>query len=494
MNDPFRVFIELRQAYTRYLDSPFRLRYPALMQERRSLLDQDRQLYREPLFEPVVPYKLSGRTIVAGCRDVGASSDVADYVAAGGLFPLNRELFQHQLDAWRASRSGEAVVVTTGTGSGKTECYLLPVFAHLVEESARWRAAASAPQNRLWWRRPRVRRIRQRSHDTGRESAMRALFLYPLNALIEDQLSRIRRGCDSVDARQWLDDRRRGNRYWFGRYAGGTPVSGLSTDSRRRGRLRSLLQEMDAEWERAKLAASNHAQEDILSYFQDPEGSEMWSRWDMQESPPDILITNYVMLNIMLMRPVEYDMFRRTREWLEKDRERHCFHLVVDELHTYRGTPGTEVGYLLRTLLERIGLSPESPQLRIIATSASISGSDRKSLKYLEEFFGRAPSSFRIIDGTPATFRPGDCLPVCQAVCGVSAQSRPARPRRCRCETGIGDRSEFQRFDCATSLGRCSCRNRSNGAGARAGHDCAVFCPAAWRSHFWSRSGPICSC
>ena len=59
MNDPFKTFNELRQAYLRYLDSPFRLRYPALMEERRRLLDRDRQLYRDPLFEPIVPYDLS---------------------------------------------------------------------------------------------------------------------------------------------------------------------------------------------------------------------------------------------------------------------------------------------------------------------------------------------------------------------------------------------------------------------------------------------------
>ena len=403
MNDPFGTFDELRQAYLRYLDSPFRLRYPALMEERRRLLDHDRQLYREPLFEPVVPYKLSGRTVRDACSEFGSSSDVADYVAAGGMFPASWELFQHQLDAWTASRSGEAVVVTTGTGSGKTECYLLPVFAHLVEESVRWRAADIPPHDRLWWNRPRGRRVLQRSHDAGRPSAVRALFLYPLNALIEDQLSRIRRGCDSVDARQWLDSWRGGNRYWYGRYVGATPLPGSNTD-KSRPLLREWLQGMQREWERAKLSASQWGQVDILSYFQDPEGSEMWSRWDMQEAPPDILITNYQMLNIMLMRSIENGIFDRTRTWLEQDREQNCFHLVVDELHTYRGTPGTEVGYLLRTLLERLGLTPDSPQLRLIATSASMEANNPKSRAYLEEFFGRAGSSFRIIDGTPATF------------------------------------------------------------------------------------------
>jgi len=99
----------------------------------------------------------------------------------------------------------------------------------------------------------------------------------------------------------------------------------------------------------------------------------MWSRWDMQEFPPDVLITNYSMLNIMLMRSLEAPVFDLTRQWLAADHSR-VFHFIVDELHTYRGTPGTEVAYLIRVLLERLGLTPDSPQLRIIASSASLAG------------------------------------------------------------------------------------------------------------------------
>ena len=415
MTDPFKTFNELREAYLRYLDSPFRLRYPALMEERRQLLDQDRQLYRDPLFEPIVPYELSGLTVHAACSRVGASQDFADYVAASGLFPEKRELFQHQLDAWSASRRGESVVVTTGTGSGKTECYLLPVFAYLVEESRRWKSAASRPAKALWWSHQYQRRIAQRSHDTMRRNAVRALFLYPLNALIEDQLSRIRRACDGVSARNWLDAERGDNRFWFGRYTGATPVSGPRENPLKRNELRRQLREMHSEWTQARLSAADSRDDEILSYFQDPDGSEMWSRWDMQENPPDILITNYSMLNIMLMRSLETGIFKQTRDWLDEDREGNRFHLVVDELHTYRGTPGTEVGYLLRTLLERLGLTPDSPQLHIIATSASMAADDPNSLEYLEQLFGRDRSSFRIIDGTPARFPSAGALPQAQS-------------------------------------------------------------------------------
>ena len=417
MNDPFLTFNELRSAYLRYLDSPFRLRYQALMEERRTLLDRDRQLYRDPLFEPIVPYESSGMTVRAACSQLGAPQDVAEYLESGGLFPAGRELFQHQFDAWKASKSGEAVVVTTGTGSGKTECYLLPVFASLVEESTGWGAPLARSARALWWNYRNQQRIAQRTHDIGRPKALRALFLYPLNALIEDQLGRIRRACDGPNGRAWLSAKRNGNHYWFGRYTGSTPVSGPQTNASKRQELKRRLSDLESEWGRARLSAARSGDEEILSYFQDPQGSEMWSRWDMQEDPPDILITNYSMLNIMLMRSLESTIFDQTNNWLASDRARNSFHLVVDELHTYRGTPGTEVGYLLRALLSRLGLTPDSPQLRIIATSASIEAGDAGSREYLEQFFGRDRSSFRIIEGRKAAFPSKVALPAVSSFC-----------------------------------------------------------------------------
>ena len=404
MDNPFRVFDEIRQAFLRYLDSPFRLRYDALLEERRSLLDADRQLYRLPLFEPVAPYELSGSTVSDACRRLGLRQEVAEFIGAG-LFPPNRELYKHQLEAWELSRRGRAVVVTTGTGSGKTEAYLIPIFASLVEESSRgWGAPAPPSPNRVWWRHPGQGRIPQRIGEAPQRSpAVRALLLYPLNALIEDQLARVRRAADGPDARRWFDQHRPNQGFWFGRYTSATPVSGLRTNQGKRSELRRLLQEMDADWSGAQQSAIDRNDPRILDFFQNPEGSEMWSRWDMHDAPPDLLITNYSMLNVMLMRSVENNIFDCTRRWLEQDRENHLFHLVIDELHTYRGTPGTEVGYLLRAFLHRIGLTPDSRQLRVIATSASIEN-DVDSLTYLEQFLGRDRSAFSIISGNRQTF------------------------------------------------------------------------------------------
>src|ERR1051326_4591203 len=150
MDAPFRVFDEIRLAYLRYLDSPFRLRYAALRQERRDLLDRDRQLFREPLIEPIPPYESSGHTVSQACKDLGIPDDAADFITRG-LFRSDLPLHSHQFDAWRLSRTGKAVVVTSGTGSGKTECYLLPVFSYLVEDLLRgWGAPRSLPSNYYW--------------------------------------------------------------------------------------------------------------------------------------------------------------------------------------------------------------------------------------------------------------------------------------------------------------------------------------------------------
>ena len=288
------------------------------------------------------------------------------------------------------------MVVTTGTGSGKTECFLLPIAAALIRESITWQPPGTKPNHWDWWnhwlpvgnRRRYEARIPQRGFE-NRPAAIRALILYPLNALVEDQLARLRDGFDGTQARAWLQAQRSGNRFYFGRYTGRTPVSGGRTPAAT-ARLRTELESMDRE---SGLVAGTPA----ARFFARMDGGEMWSRWDMQDHAPDILITNYSMLNITLMRGVEAAIFDQTRQWLQADTA-HIFHLVVDELHTYRGTPGTEVGYLLRVLLDRLGLSPDSNQLRIIASSASVEvGSS--GLRYLEEFFGRDRNRFRIIGG-----------------------------------------------------------------------------------------------
>jgi DEAD/DEAH box helicase domain-containing protein len=149
------------------------------------------------------------------------------------------------------------------------------------------------------------------------------------------------------------------------------------------------------------------ADAEILREFADPRLGEMLTRWDMVEAPPDILVTNYSMLNAMLMRDFEEPLFEATKAWLRS--QDSVLTLVVDELHLYRGTQGSEVAMVVRNLLDRLGIGPDSPKLRVMATSASLSSSS-DGLSYLEEFFGIDRSAFDIVAGVPR--RPVANLPV----------------------------------------------------------------------------------
>ena len=105
------------------------------------------------------------------------------------------------------------------------------------------------------------------------------------------------------------------------------------------------------------------------------------------------------MLSIILLREREQYMFEQTKEWLESNKD-NIFYLIIDELHSYRGTGGTEISYTIKSFLHRLGLSPNSPQLRIIATSASLS--PKNGQKFLSDFFGTdiKDNEFKVIDGT----------------------------------------------------------------------------------------------
>jgi len=316
--NPIRLFENLREMYLRYLDSPFDLRYQDLSTERRQLLDQDGRIYRYPLIEPVPAYRSTGQsfsqaaqTLLGSVWQPGDVTDVADFVSQG-LFPPDWMIHQHQWDVFEeVIVNGRDAVVTTGTGSGKTECFLLPAFASIVRESATWSTPGQRPAQWDWWNhftmqgtnRRWAPQVSQRAHET-RPAAIRALILYPLNALVEDQLARLREALDSPAARSWLQGHRHGNMIYFGRYTGRTPVSGDRTSSNT-ARLRDELRSVHLD---AQAVAGSAAER----YFQNMNGAEMWSRWDMQDAPPDILITNYSMLNIMLMRAIETPIFNQT--------------------------------------------------------------------------------------------------------------------------------------------------------------------------------------
>ena len=395
MHDLVGAYERLSDVYRKYIESAFPLRYPNMAAERRALYSVSDTLSQPPLLEPTPVYPTSNLTLSeAAVRLPREYSDLPN-IAQGLLGDPDIRLWKHQWESVRTVLEDKRdLVVTTGTGSGKTECFLIPVLAELARESAEWPASTTAPNGRKWWESEASPWQSQWDHTMRNANglhAVRAMVLYPLNALVEDQLRRLRQTLDSESVLKWMDSRRAGNRVTFGRYTGATPVSGLPSNDaavrRLRERLRNISDESDSVRDDPDLPR------DARYYFPNIDGGEMWSRWDMQETPPDILITNYHMLNIMLMRQVEAGMFDKTRAWLRSD-PANKFFLIVDELHSYRGTPGTEVAYILRLLLDRLGLSTDSDQLALLATSASVDDTP-KSRKFLREFFGR--DNFQIV-------------------------------------------------------------------------------------------------
>jgi DEAD/DEAH box helicase domain-containing protein len=404
VHDLVGAYQRLDRIYQLYIKSAFPLRYRALADERDRLLQQPGILSQPPLVEPVPIYPPSGMNLSVAANQL--PSEYHNLAELGQMiFDPGVQLYRHQWESLREVLVNHRdLVVTTGTGSGKTECFLLPLFAQLARESQTWEANSQTPNNHRWWN-GNGNRVSQLAH-TPRPKALRALILYPLNALVEDQLRRLRKALEAPSVHQWLDQNRGGNRITFGRYTGQTPVSGIQKEDSIK-RLRNELREIEQQRQQLEIAIQNNPSllqdmPDLLYYFPRLDGGEMWSRWDMQESPPDILITNYSMLNIMMMRSIENNIFDETRNWLSSDPNNQFF-LIIDELHAYRGTPGTEVAYILRLLYSRLGLTPESPQLRILTTTASLDR-NQQGRDFLREFFGRDNFAFITGQQTPPTF------------------------------------------------------------------------------------------
>lgn len=370
MNDPIKIYNEIRNAYYKYIGSGLPFFREEYNLERNQLIKESGSISQPPIIE-IVPKYHEKATLNEFCIAEGVNTELNDFVNCG-LFSqsgsFERKLYDHQYEALRTAHlDRKNIVVTTGTGSGKTECFLLPVIADLVKESRNW--------------------------QKGHCRAMRTMILYPLNALAEDQMIRLRKAVnsrkdDESGALDWLDKNRNGNRFYFGRYTGATPVSG--SREKAKDKLREEKRSLIRDWK----AAKESGEKELLYHIpcMEEDSAEMWDRFSMQEDAPDILITNYSMLNVMLMRDNELKMFEDTRKWLAED-SNNVFHLVIDELHTYRGTSGTEVAYLIRILLDRLGVSPDSPQVQFLATSASLE-ENLQSIDFLSEFFGISKELF----------------------------------------------------------------------------------------------------
>ncbi len=382
----------LRDALIEYIEATYHISDPAILRQRRELLEQLGVVHQAPYLESTPRYMTGDSFSAIKGLDPAALkilSMLADPTAAGKRLLFDPP-YTHQSKAIRETLVNEKnLLIMTGTGSGKTESFLMPILGKLAREASRC------------------------DSRFGDLTGVRALILYPMNALVNDQLGRLRAIFgDSRLVTQFTDWAGRPIR--FARYTSRTPYAGIrekAKDQRRLksfgdfyvGLLKAARESGDAAIEAKKLLeelmargkwpakpdleqwymGSNrrHWQDDNGNFLRAvtlPEDSELVTRHEAQAAAPDLLVTNYSMLEYMLMRPVERPIFDQTKTWLENCPDEK-FLLILDEAHLYRGAGGTEVGLLLRRLRDRLGISED--RFQVICASASF-----ESEKYAPEF------------------------------------------------------------------------------------------------------------
>jgi hypothetical protein len=304
--DPLAASHRISEDYVRYLRTTFSPDDPVLRADFDRELGDGSRLSRGPILQASAPYK-AGASISDLIEDRVLSDELRQLGSAG--LGIDRPLYVHQEKAIRKLASGRNVIVATGTGSGKTEAFLLPILDSL---------------------------LRERESGTLQQSGVRALLLYPMNALANDQLGRLR------ELLQAFPD------VTFGRYVGDTShTQGQGRSAHRR------------------------------RFGVDPLPNELVSREVMQARPPHILLTNFAMLEYLLLRPFEAAFF-------DGPTGEHWRFLVLDEIHVYDGAKGAEMAMLLRRVRDRVNGS-ESGQLRCIGTSATL-GKGREDAPRLIQF------------------------------------------------------------------------------------------------------------
>jgi ATP-dependent helicase YprA (DUF1998 family) len=381
------IFDGMKGTLHRYLEAQYHIWNEGLIEGRKRLLESEGVTFQEPRIE-ATPFYVVGSTYSQ--MQIPAAAKVVLKLAAKQVSTgIPERPYKHQADALESFLGrGEEIIVATGTGSGKTECFLMPILGSLAAESA------ERPES---WLNP----------------GCRALLLYPMNALVNDQLSRLRRLMGQQDVAEHIRGRRPG-RATFGMYTSRTPYPGVTSKARDQSRLRPLVQhayldlppktrqrlDQEGKWPVKDLEGF------VASSFVTGAGdSEMLSRGEMQARCPDLLVTNYSMLEYMLLRPIERSIFDQTAAWLAADKSNY-FTVVLDEAHMYRGSGGAEVAYLLRRLHARLGVGRD--RVRYILTSASL-GKSAEAVARMKSFaadlsgLGAGQREFTLIRGEQLT-------------------------------------------------------------------------------------------
>jgi Lhr-like helicase len=397
---PSQSFDHVTEQMIQYLETAYKISHTDLFAERGELLRERGIIAQAPFIEATPAFRTARKLIeLERAYPDDIPTGLSELVQHG--VPVDRfNLYTHQEESLlRAFSDRPNLLVATGTGSGKTESFLLPILADILREAYTWPATTGPYQrgrydgaNDVW--------LHSRRHEARtRPAALRAIILYPMNALVNDQLSRLRRILARGTSPDWQRRNLNGNVIHFGMYTSLTNPAGAWSDKWRRDKFQKYYSALEEDWQRLRPDLRDSGN------WPRPDSPEMLCRWDMQAAPPDILVTNYSMLEYMLIRPVEFPIFERTRQWLASTPAARLT-LVVDEAHTYTGAKGTEVAHLIRRLKERLDIRSDSPQFRGIATTTSVpAGADDRLLSFISDLFGESPDRFSLIglDSTTLT-------------------------------------------------------------------------------------------
>lgn len=318
--NPIETARKVEDSYREYIATTIHFDDADLQKQLETILCEPGYLAKGPFLEAAPPYRKD--KTVAELVDEGLLCKGMMSLGGGEThnFDPYRPLYVHQVKAIEKSVAERNYAVVTGTGSGKTECFLLPILNDILSEFEK----------------------------SGRSAGVRAMILYPMNALANDQLKRLRQLLKGTDVT-------------FGRYTG-------DTEEKESVALRKWKDENP---DQTRLP------------------NEIISREKIRENPPNILLTNYSMLEYLLLRPEDAPLFEGAfgANWR---------HIAIDEAHVYSGALGTEIAYLLRRVKARIeSETGELPKLHCYATSATI-GSEEDMPKvaiFAQDLFGEVFSS-----------------------------------------------------------------------------------------------------
>lgn len=294
---PLALAQDISGDYRRYIETTFPILDAGLRQQITERVIYEHLLWKGPF--------------VSLSRPFTRGTSVAKLVQEGVLVAETARcfsdwtLYDHQERATQQLVSGQPTIVASSTGSGKTEAFLIPIIDYCLRHK----------------------------HTPG----TKAVLIYPMNALANDQLKRLRRLL-------------KGTGVTFARYTGDTPRQELPEHER---------------------------PEDVPD-------EERMSRERIQAAPPDILLTNYAMLELLLVRREDQRIFQH----------KQVRYLVLDEVHTYGGARGIEVGCLIRRFKEHVDRSHGG--LICVGTSATVKGEDMSEVAdfasklFAEEFTAKS--------------------------------------------------------------------------------------------------------